>query len=270
MDAMLQAPSATAFDAVASAVCLLVFLAVAAAALLRAPRDARARVFCLVALTSAVPYALTPLQWWKGNGVYGAGVIALTSLSICAGSPALFHFTQVFPYRRPWIRRHFLWLAAAYVVLPLPAALVAWIVMSQLAPAVADTGAGGLGAVSPGFGLAAVFLLVIPLVFLAGLVLPFSGVMSLFQSWKEARAAGDEPARATTLWILLGQMAGGVLAILVVPLLHVVGIGAPWSTGIAALTYAFGLLTPASFAVAVFSYGVLSRDAPLSTSTSPE
>jgi len=264
------APSATAFDAVASAACLVVYLAVAAAALLRAPRDARARVFLLVALTSAVPYALTPLQWWKGNGVYTAAVIALTALSICAGSPALFHLTQVFPYRRPWIRRHFLWLAAAYVVLPLPAALVAWIVVGQLTPVAADTGAGGLGAVSPDLGLAVVSLAVIPVIFLAGLVLPFSGVMSLFQSWKEARAAGDEPARATALWILVGQMAGGVLAILVVPLLHVVGIGAPWSTGIAALTYAFGLLTPASFAAAVFGHDLLSRDAPLNTSASPE
>src|SRR5215217_3824451 len=126
MDAMLQPPSVTTFDAVVSVVSLVVYLGVAFAALARAPRDSRTRVFLVVALTSAVPYALSPAQWWKGTGVYTPAVIAVTAVAFAVGGVALFHFTQVFPWRRPWIRAHFGWLAACYAVLPLPLAAVAW------------------------------------------------------------------------------------------------------------------------------------------------
>lgn len=249
MDAMLQPPSVTGFDAVASVVSLLVYLAVAVAAMARAPGDARARTFLAVAAASAIPYALSPLQWWRGIGVYTPAVIALTSVAFTAGVAALFHFTQVFPSRRPFISRHFRWVALAYV-LPLPVCGLAWGVGSMLA-GFAATGSGGLGAVSPELspemGLV-LLVLVVPTLLLVGVLLPVAGVLSLVKSWREARSDGRERDRSATLWMLISQLGGGVLAILVLPMLHQVGIGPPWSVAIAALSYAFALLLPLAFA----------------------
>ena len=254
---MLQPPSATLFDAVASIVSLFAYLTVAIAVLIRWPRDARARVFLAVALTSAVPYILSPLQWWKGNAAYTPAVIATTAVAFSLGGAALLHFTQIFPMRRPWIRAHAGWLAAAYGVLPVPIAFIAWFLSSLLVPM--DAGAGGFGAVSTDTTLSLVLLIAIPAIFVVGMVLPFAGVMSLLKSWQEARTAADGPARVTTLWMLISQMGGGVLAVLVLPLLHVIGIGPRWAMVIGALTYAFALLMPAAFAVGVFRYLVLDR-----------
>jgi hypothetical protein len=246
MDGMLQPPSATAFDAVASGVSLLVYLGVALAAIARSPGDARARTFLAVAIASAVPYALSPLQWWKGSGAYTAAVIALTASSFALGSVALFHFTQVFPRRRPFVAAHFAWVLAAYLLVPVPAAVVAWVV-GQLMTSVVDTGSGGLGAVLS-IEATVLLLLIIPLIFVAGIVMPLAGVMSLFKSWQESGGDGRARDREATLWMLVSQLGGGVLAILVLPMLHRVGIGAPWSLVIAVLSYAVALLLPLAFA----------------------
>jgi hypothetical protein len=258
MEGMLQPPSATAFDAAASTVSLLVYLAVAIGVVAGAPRDSRARVFLAVTLTGAAPYALSPLQWWKGPAFYTPLVITLTSVSFAIGSVALFHFTQVFPGRRPWIRAHILWLAVAYIVLPIPVAVISWIVSSLLAPGA--SGAGGIGAVSPDAGVALLLLLMIP-IFVVGIVLPFAGILSLFKSWQEAKSASDGAARTTTFWMMVSQLAGGILAILVLPLLHVMGVATLWATLFAALTYAFALLMPLTFAVAAWRYGMLNHPA---------
>jgi hypothetical protein len=265
MDGMLQPPSATALDAVASIISLTVYLAVAIAALARAPRDARTRVFLAVTLASAVPYVLAPLQWSMGTAVFTPPVIALTAVSFAVGSTALFHLTQIFPWRRPWIRAYGGWLAACYAVLPVALAVVAWVVTAMFAPLAAE--GGTLGAVSLDASL--VLLLVLPAVFVVGVVLPFGGAMSLFKSWQEARARGDGAARVTTFWMLMSQMAGGVLAVLVLPLLHVIGVGRPWGTILAVLTYAFGLLMPVAFAAAVWKYGILESAGPPSTAIAP-
>jgi hypothetical protein len=246
MDGMLQAPAATAFDAVSSVVSLIVYLAVALAAFARAPRDVRARTFLAVALASAVPYALAPLQWWRGDAVYRAPVIALTAAAFAAGAVALFHFTQVFPARRPFVTMHSLWIAAAYVVLPLPAGALAWGVTALLAPA-ATSGSGGLDAVSVEPAVA-FLLLVVAAILVVGMLLPVAGVLSLVRSWREARDSGRERDRSATLWMLVSQLGGGVLAILVLPMLHLVGIGPPWSVAIAVLSYLFALLLPVAFA----------------------
>jgi hypothetical protein len=249
MDGMLQPPSATAFDAAASLVSLLVYLGVACAALARAPRDVRARSFLAIAVASAVPYALSPLQWWKGIGVYSPMVIALASAAFAAGAAALFHFTQVFPQRRPFIARHFLWVALAYLV-PVPVWGLAWSVGKMFAGAV-TTGSGGLGAVSPELSaeLAIVLLvLVIPALLLVGVLLPVAGLLSLVKSWREAKFDGRRRDRSATLWMLVSQLGGGVLAILVLPMLHLIGVGPPWSVMIAALSYGFALLLPLAFA----------------------
>ena len=128
MDTMLQPPAVTALDAIASLVSLVVYLGVALAVLARRRDASRGRVFLVVALTSAVPYVLSALQWRMGAGVYTPRNIALTAASFSIGSAALFHFTQIFPWRRPWIRAYGRWLIAAYVLPVVPVAMVAGIV----------------------------------------------------------------------------------------------------------------------------------------------
>ena len=251
MNGLLQAPSATAFDAVASAASLLVYLVVALVALARAPRDARARTFLAVALASAVPYALSPLQWWKGNDIYTPSVIALTSAAFTVGSVALFHFTQVFPHRRPWISAHGRWIVAAYLVLPPPVAVISRALDALLvagSPAgggIGTAGAGGIGVVAPEVAILLVVLL-IPAILVVGVLLPCAGVLSLVKSWRDADGRAKD--RESTLWMLISQLGGGVLSVLILPMLHVIGIGAPWSVLIAALAYAFALLLPIAFA----------------------
>jgi hypothetical protein len=118
---------------------------------------------------------------------------------------------------------------------------------------------GGLGAVSAGVAepLLPAILVGILAIFLVGVVVPFAALMSLVNSWREAKTRADEPARATTLWMLISQLAGGVLAVLILPMLHLIGIGAPWSTAIAACAYGFSLLMPLTFAAAVWKYRLL-------------
>ena len=258
MNGMLQPPSPTAFDAVASAVSLLVYLGVAAAAIGRAPRDARARTFLAVAVASAVPYALSPLQWWKGYGVYSPAVIALTTVAFTVGAAALFHFTQVFPRQRPFISRHFPWVALAYL-LPVPVWGLAWGVGTMLAGPMTDiaaTGSGGPGAVSPELSpemTIVLLVLMVPAMLLVGVLLPLAGLLSLVKSWREAAQDGRGRDRSAALWMLVSQLGGGVLSILVLPMLHLVGIGPPWSLVIAAFSYAFALLLPLAFARYTFS-----------------
>ena len=247
---MLQPPSATAFDAVASLVSLLVYLGIAIAAIARAPGDARARTFLAVALASAVPYALSPLQWWKGDAVYTPAIIAVTAVAFTLGAAALFHFTQVFPARRPFISRHMRWVALAYL-LPIPVWVLAWGVGSIFA-GVAAAGSGGVGAVSPEMGIG-LLVLMVPALLVVGVLLPLAGVLSLVKSWREARTDGRDRDRSAALWMLVSQLGGGVLSILVLPMLHLVGIGPPWSVVIAALSYAFALLLPLAFAGYAFS-----------------
>jgi len=235
------------FDAIASSVSLVVYLGVALMMLARRRGSVPARVFLVVALTSAVPYVMSLLQWWKGSGVYTPAAIALTAASFAVGSPALFHFTQLFPWRRPWIRAHGRWLMAGYVLLPIPTAFVAWVVGALLGAMQSDAGAGGLGAVSAGLAETFVLLCAIPVIFVVGVVLPFAGVMSLVKSWREAKEAANEPARETVFWMLVSQLGGGVLAILVLPLLHLVGVPQVLSTVFAGLAYGFALIMPIAY-----------------------
>ncbi len=98
------------------------------------------------------------------------------------------------------------------------------------------------------------------MLFVLGLAVPFAALFSLYKSWLTANAAGPEAARVTTLWILISQMAGGVLTILIIPLLHLVAPAGPWVTIAAVLLFAFGLLMPLAFAAGVWKYRVLELD----------
>jgi hypothetical protein len=69
-----------------------------------------------------------------------------------------------------------------------------------------------------------------------------------------------EGARITTQWMLISQLAGGVLTILVVPLLHLVAPSGPWVGIAAALLFGFGLAMPIAFATGIWKYRVLDID----------
>lgn len=260
MDSLLQPPAATAFDAVSAVLSAVVYLLVAIAALARAPNDARVRVFLGVALASAAPYCVTALIWYSGSrAAWSTSVIIIVGFSLMIGSLLLLHFAQVFPWRRPWIRRHGIWLWTGYAGVLL-VTMFAVMVVPAVSSVVADTGSGGIGAVSAGVTetLALVILLVvIPVLFVLGIVVPFAGLLSLYKSYLAARAHAAHAARVTSFWMLISQMGGGVLTILIIPMLRLVAPTGPWVTIAAALLFGFSLLMPVAFGVGVFKLGVL-------------
>jgi hypothetical protein len=259
MDGMLQTAQPSGFDAAAAALSLLVSLAIAVAAALHAPRDNRTRVFLAATAAGAFAYVFAALQWFAPQSAFSSGTLSLIAAAFCLGSVATFHFTQVFPWRRPWIRAHRRWLLAAYVVPPLPAAALASFV-GELTGRMSEAsveGAGGLGAVSVDGLIAIIMLLGLPLLAGVGLVLPFAGLMSLVKSWREAKTAGLVAARITTGWILISQLAGGVLGIVVMPLLHMLRLPGLWLNAVSALFYASALLMPLAFAAGIWKYRVL-------------
>jgi hypothetical protein len=266
MNTALLPTAATAFEVVAAIVSAALYLIVGFAAVARAPRDVRARLFLATAVGSAAPYSVTVLLWARGSSAtFTLPVVAVVGLSLMAGALALFHFTQVFPWRRPWIRRHWNWLFAGYLAVPIAIALPLWAFSSVLRAlelsSSPDSGSGGLGAVSVGLPESLVMLLVVlPVLFVLGLVVPLAALLSLYKSWLAAKAAGIQAARVTTFWILISQMGGGVLTILIIPLLHLVAPTGPWVTMAAVLLFAFGLLMPLAFAAGVWRYRVLDLD----------
>jgi len=263
MDTLFGPAVATTFEVFCAIVSAALYLGVGAAAVARAPADVRTKVFLATAVASAAPYSVTVLLWARGiRAAFTLPVMAMVGLSLMLGSLALFHFTQVFPWRRPWIRSHWRWLLGGYLLVPVA---LAWPIRA-FGPlvrdvAVASSDTGGFGAVSVGITESLVMLLVVvPALFVLGLVVPFAALFSLYKSWRAARTAGVEAARVTTFWILISQMAGGVLTILIIPLLHFAAPTGPWATIAATLLFAFGLLMPLAFAAGVWKYRVLDLD----------
>jgi hypothetical protein len=277
MDTVLPTLSATAFEAVAAIISAAVYLIVGVAVFIRAPGDVRTRVFLATALASVAPYLVTALIWARGSapsapsifiGV-GLPVVFAVGLSLMFGSLTLFHFTQVFPWRRPWIRSYGRWLYAGYfavAAVALAVAITAGAVAWRTTAAFRDleaSGSGGLGAVSAGVSEEAgilIILLTLPVLFVLGVAVPFAALWSLYKTWLAAKSAGVEPARGTVCWILVSQMGGGVLTILIIPLLRFVAPSGPWVTLAAVLFYACSLLMPIAFAAGVWKYRILDLD----------
>ena len=259
MEALFPTPVATGFEMVAAIASAVLYLIVGIAAFLYARRDIRARTFLATALASAGPYSLTALLWARGSGaVFRLPVMVVVGLSLMLGSLTLFHFTQVFPWRRPWIRAHWKWLFAGYLMVPIVVAVASWVFRS-LDGSMSDYSESAY--MAGGLGEALVLLVVmIPSVFVVGLVVPFGALLSLYNTWRAAKAAGVHGARITALWILISQMAGGVLTILIIPLLHFIAPTGPWVTIAAVLLFAFGLLMPLAFAAGVWKFRVLALD----------
>lgn len=247
MDATFSPMVMGSFEAIASAVSAVVYVGVAILALVTAPRDLRVRLFAVLAVTGIAPY-LTPLLFWM-RGEHAEFTRPLTlalALSATLGGIVLFHFLQVFPWRRPWIRAHARWLIAAYVVCPLVACVLI-------------LGSPDLDQMTPAYAMT-VLVVGLPLLFLVGLVLPFAGLLSVYDSWRTAKRLHITAAERPALTILISQLAGGVLAIIVVPMLHMALPAGPWTTIGAALLFAFGLMMPIAFAHAVWWDRVLEID----------
>jgi hypothetical protein len=171
---------------------------------------------------------------------------------------ALFHFTQVFPWRRPWIRAHGTWLRTAYIVIPVFTALVAF-----LTPGFSAGGSGSVGAISAGEGMLlflAAAAVTLVLVIALGAVVPLAGLLSLYKSYLAARARGIESAKKTTWLMLVSQLGGGVLSILVVPLLRLIAPTGPWVTVASSLLFACAMLMPLGFAFGIWRLRVLDLD----------
>jgi hypothetical protein len=259
MDGMLRPP--TAFDMWTGVASAVLYLLVGLAALARAPGDARTRTFLVIAIASLAPYLLPSLPGRIGYGTMLTVATIATGASLAVGSIALFHFTQVFPLRRPWIQARAIWLVAAYAVLPLGGtigALALLPIVRMIAAMEGAPGSGGLGAVSSDLAFLLLFVL-IPVLFVIGIVLPFAALLSLYKSWQEAKKDGRDGARVTTLTILISQLAGGVLTILIVPLLHLLAPAGASVMIAAAMLFGFGLLFPIAFAVGVWKYELIGQ-----------
>lgn len=246
----------TAFDVVSSILSAAVYLGVALAALAYAPRDPRVRVFLATAIAAVAQYSVTVVIWMRGPGQpFSRAAIGVFGLSLMIGSLALFHFTQLFPWRRPWIRAHAarLWAGYAAVALVTIAAVI-------LTPDLEMPPGEDLGVFTSNTAIALIvagLAIGVPVLIVVGVITPLAGLLSLYRSWATARAKDIPRARVTTFWMIVSQMGGGVLTIVIIPLLHLVAPSGPWVTVGAALLFGCGLLMPIAFGVGVWGLGVL-------------
>lgn len=261
-------PQLTAFDAITQLIAAAVYLAVGAAALAQSPRDERTRVFCAFGVMNAVAFCILAAAWFLGIKdplAFNRLPLAIMLGALSLAAVLMFHFSQIFPIRRAWVRASGIQLPVAYAVAPIVVfMLVRW-------------WPGTPQQVTMKFGL--VFLVFgFPLMILLAVVLPVASIVSLLRSLREASpgttSAGAHQttasARPVIAGILLSQLAGGALSLLVLGPLNAL---APDSiaVGIVAVTvWLLGLLTPAAFAAGVWKYNVLAIGQERSTEVQPE
>jgi len=270
-------PELTVFEAVTQLIAAAVYLAVGVAALAQAPRDERTRVFLAFGLMNAIAFCIPAAAYFLGIKEVLAferiplGVM-LAALSVAA--ILLFHFSQVFPSRRSWIRASGIQLPIAYALTPITVMLlVRWWPVDP-------------STVTMKFGL--VFLLFgFPLMVLLAVVLPVASIVSLLRSLREAgtrlpSGPGPDPAetgipavtvpdaRPAITGILLSQLAGGALSLLVLGPLHAVAPDSGALTVVALFVWFLGLLTPLAYAAGIWRYDVLAIGQERSTEVKPD
>lgn len=243
----LPAPVFTNLDAATQGLTALVYLLVGAAAWLRAPRDVRTRVFFAFALSNLVALVIPGVMWLRGLSdpsqlPRGATALVLSGLGVAA--LVLFHFTQVFPRRRPWIRSAGIQMPIAYPLIPL---VIAGLVLFMPQKA-AD--------LSPTYAMA-FFVFGFPLIVLLAIVLPVAAILSLLKSHRDAARDGLDRMKRPIEWILIGQIAGGTLAVVFVPVLTVLAPNSIAQTLVKLAICALGLVTPLAFASAVWKHELL-------------
>ena len=246
-----RVPDLSGFDIAQHLVAALTYLAVAVAALGQSPRDRRTQVFFALGVVNAVALSVTALAWFFGVRSplqMNRTLLGLSLAALSAGGILLFHFSQVFPTRRPWIR-------TAGVQLPIAYALVPVIVMTlaQLWPADPKQMTVPFVLLFLVFGF--------PLMVLLGFVLPVASILSMARSYREATQAplvrDPRPVLVAILW---SQIAGGLLAIVFAPVLGVIAPDS-WSlTFVTTMVWVLSLLTPLAFAAGIWKYRLLEID----------
>jgi hypothetical protein len=247
----LPAPVFTTFYAVTQGLAALVYLFIGVGASLRAPRDVRTRVFLALSIANVLALLVPTLMWMRGitdptKLPKVATVLVLSGLGI--GALLLFHFTQVFPRRRPWIRTAGIQIPVAYVLVPAAIGGLVWFVPKTVAE------------LSPGYVIA-FFIFGFPLIVLLAIVLPIAAILSLVKSHRDVQQDGLDRFRRPLEWILIGQVAGGTLAVLFAPVLTALAPNTLALTVVTVAIWALGLLTPLAFAAAVWKFDLLSLDA---------
>src|SRR5205085_3838949 len=208
----LPTPAFTPLDAIVQAIGALMYLVVGVGSFIRAPRDVRTRVFLGLSVANLMALAVPAMLMYGGatkttDVPRPAMAIVLSGLGVAA--LILFHFTQVFPRRRPWIRTSGLQMPIGYVLVPAAIAGLIWYM-----PADVET-------LSVRYMLA--FLVFgFPLIVLLAMVLPVAAILSLIKSHREVQKDGLPRLRHPIEWILVGQIAGGTLAVVFAPVLAVV------------------------------------------------
>lgn len=273
MEPFAKVPELTAFDAVTQLVAAAIYLAIGAAAVAHAPRDERTRVFCALGIAHAIGFSIPALGWLVGvtdPQVLNRMPLGIMLAALSVGAVLMFHFSQVFPRRRPWIRGSGPQLPIAYVLAPpVVFLLVRWWPLTR-------------EEMTARFGLA--FLLFgFPLMVLLGLVLPVASIVSFLRSLRENQvkqpvqapvASVDgtplPDARPTIFAILVSQLAGGVLGLLVLGPLNAVAPESFAATFVALTVWLLGLLTPVAFAAGVWKYRALEIPIEASAEVQPD
>jgi hypothetical protein len=247
----LPAPVFTTLDGVTQGIAAVFYVAVGIGAWMLAPRDIRTRVFLAFSLANLVVFGVPTFWWLRGTNspakLPGVAVAAIMA-GLGIGALVLFHFTQVFPRRRPWIRTSGVQMAVAYVVAPLAIAGLVW-----FAPPTA-------GALSAPYILAMI-VFGFPLLVLLAIVLPVAAMVSLIHTYRELPQAGLVQFKKPMEWILVSQIAGGTLALVFAPVLTVAAPNSMLQSALTILIWLLGLLTPIAFAAAVWKHGLLSISA---------
>lgn len=248
--ANLPAPAFTAVDGITQGTAAVVYLVIGVAAWLRRPADVRTRIFLAFSLANLIVFGI-PTYWWL-HGLtdptklpLAATIVVMDALGV--GALLLFHFTQVFPRRRPWIRESGVQMAVAYILVPIAISGLAWFVPQSL-----DKLTTGyvLGMIVFGF----------PLLVLLGVVLPVTAIVSLLRTHREIKEGPLAHLKSPIEMILLSQVAGGTLAILFAPVLAVLAPNSAMQSVLTVIIWALGLMTPVAYALAVFLFNVLAID----------
>src|SRR5262245_301425 len=243
----LPAPVFTAVDGVTQGAAALVYIAIGIAAWLRGPGDIRTRVFLAFSAANLVVFGVPTFWWLRGltdPTKLPAGATAAVMAALGEGTLLLFHFTQVFPKRRPWIRDSGPQMAIAYGLIP--------IVIVGLVPFLPDKMAN----VTVPYTIA-LLVFGVPLIVLLAFVLPVAGIVSLLRSHRDFRDGSYAQLKRPLEWILLSQIAGGTLAILFAPILATLAPNSVMQSVLTVLIWALGLMTPIAFAISVFKFNLL-------------
>lgn len=204
-------------------------------------------MFLGFSLANVVVFGIPTVWWLRGTTDPTKLPLFATATVMAAlgvGALLLFHFTQVFPRRRPWIASSGIQMAVAYLLAPLTIAILV-----RFAPPSIEKLTTSYMLVFLVFGF--------PLLVLLGFVLPVGAIVSLLRSHRDVQGVGPAVLKRPIEWILVSQVAGGTLAIVFAPVLAVIAPNGIMQSILTVAIFMFVLLTPGAYAAAIWKYGLL-------------